>query len=138
MIFLDTNVISEMMKKLPDAKVMAWVDQHKAAELFITTITIAEIEYGINILPEGNHKYSIETSFNKTVKDAFKHRIFSFDEPAAHLYGSIMSNRKKIGRPLSVLDGQIAAIALAHGAAIATRNIRDFVDCHLTLINPFE
>ena len=70
--------------------------------------------------------------------EAFEHRILSFDEPAAYRYGQLMANRKTMGRPLSVLDGQIAAIAHSKGMAIATRNIRDFSDCTLNLINPFE
>jgi predicted nucleic acid-binding protein len=138
MILVDTNIISEMMKPSPSASVMAWLDQQEVTQLFITTITIAEIFYGLNILPEGNRRTLLEDAFNKAIIAAFKHRVLSFDEPAAHLYGKIMGKRKELGQPLSVSDGQISAIARAHGSAIATRNIRDFADCGVNLINPFE
>ena len=137
MIILDTNIISEMMKTSPFSKVIHWIDRQEATELFITTISITEITYGINVLPKGNRRRSLEDAFNKTIREAFEHRIFFFDEPAAHLYGKLMSHRKKLGKPLSILDGQIAAIALANEASIATRNIRDFANCKLDLINPF-
>ena len=138
MILLDTNIISEMMKNTPDANVIQWLDTQEVTELFITSITIAELSYGINSLPVGNRKQSLETAFTNTVKEAFKHRILFFSDSAALFYGKIMSHRKKLGRPLSILDGQIAAIALSQTATLATRNIRDFSDCDLDLINPFH
>lgn len=100
-------------------------------------MTIAEISYSISTLPDGKRRHWLEGAFDNTVKEAFKHRILSFDEPAAHLYGKIMSRRKKLGRPLSILDGQIAAIGLAHNAIVVTRNMSDFTDCGLLLFNPF-
>jgi len=138
MIVLDTNIISEMMKETPSTKVLAWIDQQEVTQLFLTTITVAEISYGIQALPKGNRRRRIEDAFNKAITVAFKHRLLFFDEPAAHQYGKIMGCRKELGRPLSILDGQIAAIALAQGAIVATRNIRDLADCGLDLINPFE
>jgi toxin FitB len=138
MILIDTNVVSEMMKTSPALSVIAWLDRQETTQLFLTTITIAEISYGLNILPNGNRRILLEDAFNQTTLSAFKQRILAFDEPAAHLYGKIMGQRKESGRPLSIPDGQIAAIARAHGATIATRNIRDFVDCGIELINPFS
>lgn len=137
MILLDTNIISEMMKATPSANVSEWLDQQPVAEVFITTITIAEITYGLQALPNGNRRTVLSDAFDKTVIEAFKHRILSFDEQAAHLYGEIMSRRKSLGQPLSILDGQIAAIARAHRLKLATRNVRDFGECGLELINPF-
>lgn len=138
MIILDTNIVSEMMKQAPSIKVLNWIDQQEATELYITTITIAEIFYGIHALPNGNRKSLLEKAFNKAVSESFKHRQVSFDELSAFNYGKLMARRKELGKPFSILDGQIAAIAFTHGAAIATRNIRDFSDCELELINPFE
>jgi len=137
MILLDTNVISEMMKKAPSPQVIEWMDQQPGSELFISAVTVAEIIYGLKALPAGNRRHFLETAFNKVVQEAFEHRVLSFNEIAASYYGKIMSHRKALGRPLSILDGQIAAIALAHGASLATRNIKDFKDCKLELINPF-
>lgn len=137
MILLDTNVISEMMKKSPSTKVMRWIDQQEVTYLFVTAITLAEISYEINVLPKGKRRNLIESAFNKAIHASFKHHILSFDESSAYLYGKLMGHRKKLGRPLSVLDGQIAAIALVHQATVATRNIRDFAHCDLDLIDPF-
>jgi hypothetical protein len=138
MILLDTNIISEMMKPIPDPNVIQWIDRQEVTQLFVSTITIAEISYGLNVLPEGNRKALLEKAFNKALLEAFTTRILAFDESAAHCYGKIMGHRKNLGQPLGVPDGQIAAIAFSHGAAIATRNIRDFKNCDLHLINPFE
>jgi predicted nucleic acid-binding protein len=137
MILVDTNIISEMMKPIPSANVISWIDQQNVSQLYISTVTIAEISYGINVLSKGNRRNFLEESFNKVLREAFEHRILSFDEVAAHFYGKIMSQRKEIGKPLSIPAGQIAAIARANSLAVATRNIRDFSDCGLSLINPF-
>jgi predicted nucleic acid-binding protein len=137
MIILDTNVISELMKVSPDNKVIKWIDNQEITELFITTITIAEIEYGLNILPAGNRKSTLEDAFNKSIKQAFKYRVYPFDENSAKFYGEIMGKRKTLGKPMSVLDGQIASVVRAQGAILATRNICDFSHCDIELINPF-
>ncbi|SRR5579883_497940 len=138
MILLDTNIISEMMKQSPSTKVIAWIDSQEVTQLFISTISLAEISYGIMALPKGNRQRWLQDAFDHVIKDAFKHRVLVFDEAAAHQYGHLMGNRKQLGRPLSILDGQIAAIAITQEAALATRNIRDFVNCDLELINPFD
>lgn len=138
MILLDTNIISEMMKQVPNPSVIKWVSLQEVTQLFVSSITIAEIGYGLNVLPEGRRRTMLENGFKKALLESFTDRILSFDENAAYLYGKIMGDRKKQGRPLSLLDGQIVAIALLHGAALATRNIRDFEDCALQLIDPFS
>lgn len=137
-IIVDTNIVSELMKPTPSKSVINWLNLQEASLLFITTITIAEISYGLHILPAGKRRDCLEEAFNNAISDAFKHRILSFEENAAHMYGKIMGHRKGLGRPLSVADGQIAAIARIHGTAIITRNTRDFSDCGLELFNPFE
>src|SRR5438132_650624 len=138
MILIDTNIISEMMKPVPDAIVMEWIDRQEIIQLFVSTITIAEISYGLNVLPEGNRRRDLEHAFNKAILEAFENRILVFDESAAYNYGKIMSYRKKLGQPMGVPDGQIAAIATVHNATVATRNVRDFTNCGLQLINPFD
>ena len=137
MILIDTNIISEIMKPVPDPIVMEWIDQQEIVQLFVSAITIAEISYGINALPKGRRPRDLENAFNKAIQEGFIGRILPFDESAAHLYGIIMSTKKKLGTPLGVPDGQIAAIARVHSASVATRNVRDFASCGLTLINPF-
>jgi len=137
MIVLDTNIISEIMKVAPCEKVMCWVNEQDTNQLFITTITIAEISYGLVKLPLGKRRSTLENTFNHIILNIFKYRILSFDEPAAYLFGEIMARRKKLGRPIAIPDGQIASIARANWATIATRNNRDFIDCGLDVINPF-
>lgn len=137
MIILDTHILSELMKSEPELTVIAWLNKQVATQLYITTVSIAEITYGLNSLPEGKRRDALNSAFNQAINNAFKHRIISFDEAAAYAYGTLMSKRKKMGRPLNSLDGQIAAIALISSATLATRNLCDFVDCNIELINPF-
>ncbi len=137
MIILDTNIISEVMKPSPNPTVLAWFNQQKTSSLYLTTITIAEIRYGIQSLPHGKRSLLLTEGFNALVSAAFESRILVFDEAAANQYGEVMGIRKEIGHPLDSLDGQIIAIARANTSAVATRNTRDFDHCGLTLINPF-
>lgn len=138
MILLDTNIISEMMRPSPTIEVMTWLDAQKKEALFISSVTIAEITYGLHILPEGKRRKDLLDAFQQIITKLFKYRILTFDERAAYVYGEIMGHRKKLGKPLSVPDGQIAAIAHLNNAILATRNVRDFNHCHLKLINPFQ
>ena len=135
---LDTNIISELMKPVPDNAVGSWVEEHADTTLFVTSVTVAEIGYGIRSLPKGKRRDSLKKAFQRTIAEAFGHNILSFDTSAAYWYGVLMGQRKETGRPLSILDGQIASIARAHDMDLVTRNIRDFVACGLTLINPFD
>lgn len=138
MIIIDTNVISEMMKPSPATAVVTWFNKQDPVSLYLTTITIGEIGYGIWILPVGKRRRLLAKNFEALLKAGFENRILAFDEAAAHHYGDIMGKRKKIGRPLACLDGQISAIAQANIYAIATRNTKDFEHCGPTLLNPFE
>lgn len=138
MIIIDTNILSELMKTSPSLSVINWLNQQEATQIFTTTITIAEMSYGLHALPQGKRRTLLEDAFNNAIDDAFKHRILPFDEPAAHQYGKIMGYRKAMGNPCSAPDGQIAAIALVHKATIATRNRRDFIDSGVRLVNPFD
>ncbi len=126
------------MKSSPAPEVIHWLDQQDSTQLFITTITIGEISYGLNALPQGNRRTELEDAFCNVVSEAFKYRLLPFDEPSAHHYGNIMAKRKKNGQPLSMADGQIVAIAYTHNATIVTHNIRDFSNCDILLINPFN
>ncbi len=138
MIILDTNVVSELMKASPDHAVESWLNAQEASALFLTTITLGEIGYGIEILPRGKRRLQLEQGFERVIAEAFAGRILVFDEEAARYYGVVMGRRRTIGRPLSIQDGQIASIARAKGFAVATRNVRDFVDCGVEIVNPFE
>jgi predicted nucleic acid-binding protein len=137
MIILDTNVVSEFMTSAPAESVLAWLNAQSTSELYLTTITIAEICYGLQIMPQGQRRQLLMDRFEQFLKIAFASRILPFDEVAAQAYGNIRAHRRSQGRLMSNFDGQIAAIAKTHGCAIATRNIKDFESCGLELIDPF-
>ena len=138
MMILDTNIVSEMMKSASNRQVRYWLNEQEPSELFITSVTVAEIIYGIRILQDGKRKKHLEVTFSNIVRKAFEFRVLKFDEKAAYQYGDIMAHRRLQGRPLSVCDGQIASIAHVHSYAVVTRNTNDFSGCSLDLINPFE
>ena len=138
MIVVDTNVISEVMRPQPSPAVLDWLNTQESNLLFITTVTLAEIGYGLRVLPDGLRRRQLQTRFEQFIAQAFEERVLDFTAPAAHAYAELMGHRKERGRAMSLPDGQIASIALAHGFAVATRNIKDFEGCGIELINPFE
>ena len=138
MILLDTNVVSASMAPIPPPSVIDWLNQQDTIDLYLSSITIAEIGYGLWVLPDGKRRRALEDRFAKFVTAGFEHRILNFDERAARLYPEVMGHRRMLGRPLGILDGQIASIARANDLAVATRNVRDFEECGLEVINPFD
>ena len=115
-----------------------WLNRQNSADLYISSVTIAEITYGIWALPDGQRKQTLRQRFEQFLKSAFQFRILGFDEPEARIYGRLMAENRLAGRPMSIPDGQIAAIAIHNQCAIATRNTKDFNRCGVRLINPFE
>jgi hypothetical protein len=136
-IVLDTNVVSEFMTSLPAAAVRAWLNAQDGSKIFLTTLSVAEISFGLRVMADGQRRRLLADRFEQFLVNAFESRILPFDEVAARVYGEIRGYRREQGRPMSSFDAQIAAIAKANGFAIATRNIKDFEDCGLVLINPF-
>jgi toxin FitB len=134
---LDTNVISELMKAAPAESVMRWMTASSATDLYTTSITQAEILYGIMLLPAGKLRTAFETAASEMFAHNFAGRVLSFGSDAAHLYARIASIRSQAGHPISTLDAQIAAIAFSAGAAIVTRNTNDFADCGVKVVNPW-
>jgi predicted nucleic acid-binding protein len=137
MILLDTNVISAVMAPAPPAVVLRWLDEQHSDTLYLSTVTIAEIAYGIRVLPDGKRHRALVARFDEFVVRGFEQRVLAFDAASAYEYAKIMAHRRRIGRPMSVPDGQIAAIARHHRMVVATRNLRDFEDCGLDLVDPF-
>lgn len=138
MIILDTNVLSELMKSQPDKSVVRWIGEHKATSLFITTLTQAEILYGLEILPAGKRRTALKKAAKAMFELEFSDRILPFDIKAAQLFATIAAERRKIGRPISQIDAQIAAITRSHNATLVTRNINDFEECGIEIINPWK
>lgn len=137
MIILDTNVVSELMKASPDKNVLKWIASCAVSSLYTTSITKAEILYGINLLPAGKRRTAFESAAEDMFKEDFVGRIVAFGNDAAESYARIASKRSRDGRPISHFDAQIAAIAYSCGANIATRNVRDFDGCGVTVIDPW-
>jgi toxin FitB len=138
MTILDTNVASEIMRMRPDLQVLRWMATQNSEDLHITCITMAEILYGIELLQTGKRQETLRTGAEKLFQLLFAGRILSFETEAAQIFSLLASSRYKQGRPISKLDAQIAAIARANGATLATRNTRDFEACGLRLVNPWE
>jgi predicted nucleic acid-binding protein len=135
---LDTNVVSEVMASSPSVVALGWISNRRATDdLFTTTITVAEVLYGIELLAPGKRRDKLSGEAEAMFSQDFAGRILQFDEQAARSFAQIASCRRKAGRPITEFAAQIAAIASVHGAALATRNTGDFEGCGIRLINPW-
>ena len=137
MIILDTNVLSELTRAQPSAAVLDWADSIHGPDAGTTAVTVAELLYGVARLPDGKRRILLSDAIAQLVDVDLGGRAFPFDRAAASHYASIVRTREEAGRPISVSDAQIAAICLARGATLATRNVRDFDGTGITIINPF-
>jgi predicted nucleic acid-binding protein len=138
MVLLDTNVISELMRANPAQEVLDWFGLQDATGLFISVVTEAELRTGVAILPEGQRRDRLQAALDGMVAEDFADRVLPFDSPAARTYAEIASMRRTAGRPITEADCQIAAIAKAAGAPVATRNVKDFDRCGVDVINPWD
>ena len=138
MIILDTNVLSELMRPKPSARVAAWVRKQSATELFTTSITEAEILYGIELLTKGKRRDGLLAAAEAMFAEDLGGRIFGFESEAARAFSRIAAYRRALGRPISHADAQIAAIAQVRGAKLATRDVADFEDCGLDIVDPWD
>ncbi len=137
MYVIDTNVASELMRPVPAAAVAAWVAAQNASGLVLTSISEAELLYGVAIVPAGRRRNELEAAMTRWLEVGFSGRILPFDSTAARHYADIASGRHQAGRPIGEADCQIAAICRSRGAALVTRNIRDFRDTGIEMINPW-
>lgn len=138
MIVLDTNVLSELMRPVPDARVVEWLDRQDAAAVAISAITVAEVLYGIERLPDGRRKHSFAEMAAAMFEEDFAGRILSFGSEAAVYYAEQVAASDRTGRQVHMADAQIAAICIQHGAVLATRNIKDFETLSVETIHPWE
>jgi hypothetical protein len=138
MLLLDTNVLSELMRPVPNPAVMAWVDAQPAAEVYTSAITEAEIKQGVALLPDGKRKQALADRAAKMFA-LFQERILPFASSTTNYYVDVILQRQRRGRPIHAQDAQIAAISLEYGLMLATRNTRDFerIDA-LTVIDPWS
>lgn len=138
MIVLDTNVLSEGLRPRPSPKVLRWMQSEPFIALFTTAITEAELLYGAALLPQGMRRRALETVITQLLGSHFAGRILPFDSAAAREFADIASARRLAGRPIAEADARIAAIARSRGARVATRNVNDFADCGVTVVDPWD
>ena len=136
MIVLDTNVVSELMRAAPSAEVVTWLHEQPAGSLRTTAITVAEIHYGLEQLPDGRRATELRRIADETL-GAFAGQVLPFDVDAANRYGVLVAEHDRTGRPVSALDAQIAAICLSRGASLATRTVRDFGGTGVEVLDPW-
>jgi toxin FitB len=137
MIVLDTNVLSEALRPKPSARVLDWMRSQPITALFTTTITEAELYYGLALLPKGKRRSSLESIVEPIFTQDLAGRVLPFDSSAAREYANIAASRRHAGRPISESDARIAAIVRSCRASLATRNVDDFSDCGLNVIDPW-
>ena len=138
MLVLDTNVVSELMREHPNPEVLRWVDDQPTGNLFVTSVTEAEVRTGIAILPEGDRRRGLAAAAERLFSVLFSERILPFDSDAARTYAILAAKRRVAGRPISQADCQIAAIARCRGASVVTRNVPDFEESGFAVINPWS
>jgi len=134
---IDTNVASELMRPMPAPAVARWIAEQNASELVLTAISEAELRYGVAIVPPGRRRNELEAAMTRWLEVGFSGRILPFDSAAARHYADIASGRRRVGWPMGEADCQIAAICRSRGAALVTRNIRDFKDTGIETIDPW-
>jgi predicted nucleic acid-binding protein len=137
MIILDTNVLSALMRTVPEVPVVAWLDRQPAESVWITSITLFETRLGLALLPTGRRQQTLEAAFARLLKEDLENRVLDFDGAAAAEAASLAAERQKAGRPVDMRDTQIAGIALARRATLATRNARHFADLKIPIVDPW-
>jgi predicted nucleic acid-binding protein len=138
MIILDTNVLSALMRTSPDAEVVDWLDRQPAQSICITSITLFEAHFGIALLARGKRQRMLAASLHQLIAEDLENRVLDFDTTAATEAANLAATRQRAGHPVDMRNTQIAGIALARRASIATRNVSHFPDLKVPVVNPWE
>ena len=138
MIVLDTNVFSALMRVEPDRAVVRWLNGLAAESIWTTSITLFEVQFGLDVLPDGERKTALQNAFHQAVYEDMQGRILDFDAPAAAAAGTIAARQRTLGRPVDMRDAQIAGIIAARRATLATRNVLHFADAGVTTVDPWS
>jgi predicted nucleic acid-binding protein len=136
-VLLDTNVVSELMRKAPDPAVAMWAAGQPLNSLYFSAVGEAELRYGAAVLPTVQRRETLVSDIERMLGEAFEDRVLPFDSGAARAYADIAARRRSAGRPVASADCQIAAIAQSRRMAVATRNVRDFEDADIELVDPW-
>ena len=137
MILVDTNVISETLRQQPNPAVVCWMDAQSIETLYLSAVTVAELRYGIAVLPEGRRRQVLHSGLEQSVLPLFEGRILPFDGATAESYAELMAAARRRGRGVSAADGYIAATAHAAGLMVATRDTSPFEAVGLAVVNPW-
>jgi toxin FitB len=138
LILLDTNVLSALMRRETDPVVVAWLDAQPPESIWTTAITVFEIRFGLEILAKGRKRKALEEAFASALDEDFDGRILAFDQAAADAAAAIAARQREAGRPVEIRDVQIAGIAAARKATLATRNTRHFDGTGIALVDPWS
>ena len=138
MFVLDTNVISETFTIRPSSNVTAWLDAYDLSAYWVAAISRAELLLSMKIMPEGSRKRALADFIDDFFAITLKNEVLPFGKHEADAFAELVATRRALGRPIGEFDGQIAAIARTHGFAVATRNVRHFVNCGIEVVNPWE
>lgn len=134
---LDTMVISEPARPLPDPQVTEWLGKQDQMDLALSVITLGEIERGVHLMPDGRRRQTLEEWLDRTLPALFHDRVIPIDDDVARTWGRLSAARQRSGRPLPVIDGMLAATALTHGLTLVTRNVGDFSRLEVVVLNPW-
>ena len=137
MIILDTNVISAVMRNTPEPAVVAWLDRQPAESLWTTAVTVFEIAFGLRSMEAGRRRRRLEAAFAEAIDEDFEGRILPFDRTSADASAVLAARRRRAGRPVEIRDVEIAGIAAARRATLATRNTRHFAGLGIGLVDPW-
>ena len=137
-VLLDTNVLSELIRRTREPAVANWVASLPLEDLFFSTVGEAELRYGAALLPPGRRRQTLLANIEGMLHEAFGERVIPFDRAAARAYADIAATRRLVGRPVAPADCQVAAIARSRDMAVATRNVRDFEDVGVEVIDPWQ
>jgi toxin FitB len=137
MIILDTNVLSALMRSDPDPPVLKWLNLQAPQSVWITSITLFESRLGLALLPAGRRRKALESAFDRLLDEDLENRVLAFDSEAALQAAALAAARQRAGRPVDIRDTQIAGIAQARRATLATRNVRHFEGLTVPVLNPW-
>lgn len=138
MIVIDTNVLSALMREVPERRVVEWLDRQAAESIWITSITLFEARLGLALLPKGKRRQALESAFDRLLVEDLEGRVLDFDRPAAEAAAQLAAGRQREGQTIDIRDTQIAGIVIARRAEFATRNVRHFSDLNVDVINPWD
>lgn len=138
MILLDTNVVSEPLRAVPEPRVIAWIDAQAIETLYLSAITLAELRAGIALLPAGKRREALRQNLEDRVLPLFAGRVLAFDAACTPAYAASMAGARRAGRAIAAADGYIAAIAAAHGLIVATRDTGPFEAAEVAVVNPWQ